>query len=94
MKRRPDNDIRRHKRQRRRRHLAGEGQTYQVEDDGTVALPLIDISRCGPYPGRSRKESGRLYRQNVLVNPIIDLKIVNLKVTILAKSGYRETIRW
>ena len=66
--------------------LAGEGQTYQVEDDGTVALPLIGhIQVAGLTRAEAAKKVEGLYRQNVLVNPIIDLKIVNLKVTILGE---------
>ena len=65
---------------------AGEGQTYQVEDDGTVALPLIGhIEVAGLTRAEAAKKVEGLYRQNVLVNPIIDLKIVNLKVTILGE---------
>lgn len=65
---------------------AGEGQTYQVEDDGTVALPLIGhIQVAGLTRAEAAKKVEELYRQNVLVNPIIDLKIVNLKVTILGE---------
>ncbi len=65
---------------------AGEGQTYQVEDDGTVALPLIGhIQVAGLTRAEAAKKVEGLYRQNVLVNPIIDLKIVNLKVTILGE---------
>jgi polysaccharide export outer membrane protein len=66
--------------------IAGEGQTYQVEDDGTVALPLIGHV---PVAGLTRVQAQKLvedmYRKNVLVNPIIDLKITNLKVTVLGE---------
>ncbi|MFI5162333.1 MAG: polysaccharide biosynthesis/export family protein [Sphingobacteriales bacterium] len=65
---------------------AGEGQTYQVEDDGTVALPLIGhIEVAGLTRTEAAKKVEGLYRKNVLVNPIIDLKITNLKVTILGE---------
>ena len=66
--------------------VAGGGQTYQVEDDGTVALPLIGHV---PVAGLTRVQAQKLvedmYRKNVLVNPIIDLKITNLKVTVLGE---------
>ena len=65
---------------------AGEGQTYQVEDDGTVALPLIGhIQVAGLTRAEAAKKVEDLYKKDVLVNPIIDLKIINLKVTILGE---------
>ncbi|MFB9844057.1 polysaccharide biosynthesis/export family protein [Mucilaginibacter ginsenosidivorans] len=66
--------------------IAGTGQTYKVEDDGTVALPLIGHV---PVAGLTRAEAAAkiegLYRKDVLKDPIIDLRIVNLKVTILGE---------
>jgi polysaccharide biosynthesis/export protein len=63
-----------------------QGQTFQVEDDGTVALPVIGRV---PIAGLTRAEAAKqiedLYRKNLLVNPIIELKIINLKVTILGE---------
>ncbi|HWD90021.1 MAG TPA: polysaccharide biosynthesis/export family protein [Mucilaginibacter sp.] len=63
-----------------------EGQTYQVDNDGNVALPLIGRVQVS---GLTRVQAEKLiedtYRKNVLVNPIIDLKIVNMKVTILGE---------
>jgi polysaccharide export outer membrane protein len=65
---------------------AGNGQTYQVEDDGTVALPLIGhIMVAGLTRAEAQKKIESVYSKDVLVNPIIDLKIVNLKVTILGE---------
>jgi polysaccharide biosynthesis/export protein len=65
---------------------AAEGQTYQVEDDGTVALPLIGhIQLAGLTRAEAAKKVEELYRHDVLVNPIIDLKIINLKVTLLGE---------
>ncbi len=65
---------------------AGEGQTYQVEDDGTVALPLIGhIAVAGLTRAQAAKKVEDIYRKTELVNPIIDLKIINLKVTILGE---------
>jgi polysaccharide export outer membrane protein len=65
---------------------ASQGQTYQVEDDGTVALPVIGHV---PVAGLTRAEAAKhieeLYRKNLLKDPIIDLKIVNLKITILGE---------
>lgn len=70
--------------------ISGIGNTqipsYLVEEDGTVALPVIGrvavsgLSRMNA----SRKIEG-LYQLNLLKNPIIELKIINLKVTILGE---------
>jgi polysaccharide export outer membrane protein len=61
-------------------------QTYQVEDDGTVALPVIGHLMV---VGLTRVEAQKLiestYRKNLLKDPIIELKIVNLKVTVLGE---------
>jgi polysaccharide export outer membrane protein len=66
--------------------VAGEGQTYQVDDDGNVALPLIGrVQVAGLTRVQAQKLIEDTYRKNVLVNPIIDLKIVNLKITILGE---------
>jgi len=63
-----------------------QGQTFQVEEDGTVTLPVIGHV---PVAGLTRQEATRkiegLYSNSLLKNPIIDLKIVNLKVTILGE---------
>jgi polysaccharide export outer membrane protein len=67
-------------------NISQQGQTYQVEDDGTVALPVIGRIKVA---GLTRTEAMKLieedYRKNVLKDPIIDLKIVNLKVTLLGE---------
>jgi polysaccharide export outer membrane protein len=63
-----------------------QGQTFQVEEDGTVTLPVIGHV---PVMGLTRAEAQKLieddYKKSLLVNPIIDLKIINLKVTILGE---------
>ncbi|RYE30642.1 MAG: hypothetical protein EOP42_11875 [Sphingobacteriaceae bacterium] len=60
--------------------------TYQVEEDGTVALPVIGRIVIA---GLTRLEASRkiedLYKKSLLKDPIIDLKIINLKVTILGE---------
>jgi polysaccharide export outer membrane protein len=65
---------------------ASQGQTFQVEEDGTVALPALGRI---PVAGLTRAEAEKLveglYRKNLLKDPIIDLKIVNLKVTVLGE---------
>ncbi|MDB5143818.1 MAG: hypothetical protein JWQ66_2531 [Mucilaginibacter sp.] len=63
-----------------------QGQTFQVDDDGTVTLPVIGHV---PIAGLTRAEAAKqiedLYRKNLLKDPIIELKIINLKVTILGE---------
>jgi len=64
----------------------GQGQTYQVEEDGTVALPVIGhIQVVGLTRIEAQKLVEGIYRKKVLKDPIIDLKIVNLKVTVLGE---------
>jgi polysaccharide export outer membrane protein len=64
----------------------GAGQTYQVEDDGTVTLPVLGhVSVVGLTRAQAAKQIEDLYRKNLLKDPIIDLKIINLKVTILGE---------
>ena len=66
--------------------ISQQGQTYQVEDDGAVALPVIGRLHVA---GLTRTEAMKLiedsYRKDVLKDPIIDLKIINLKVTLLGE---------
>lgn len=67
-------------------NLTSQGQTYQVEDDGTVALPIIGhVQIAGLTRAEAAKQIEDLYRKNELKDPIIDLKIINLKVTILGE---------
>lgn len=65
---------------------ASQGQTYQVEDDGTVVLPVIGHVQVA---GMTRVEAAKLiediYRKSVLKDPIIELKVTNLKVTMLGE---------
>jgi polysaccharide export outer membrane protein len=65
---------------------ATAGQTFQVEEDGTVKLPAIGSIKV---EGLRRIEAQKLiedtYAKELLKNPIIELKIVNLKVTALGE---------
>lgn len=66
--------------------VAGQIPAYQVEEDGTVALPVIgrvEVSGLTRYQA-ARKIEG-LYKEKLLKDPIIDLKIINLKVTVLGE---------
>jgi len=66
--------------------VTSQGQAYQVEGDGTVALPVIGRIKVA---GLTRAEAMKLieddYRKSVLKDPIIELKITNLKVTLLGE---------
>jgi polysaccharide export outer membrane protein len=65
---------------------AGSGQTYQVEEDGTVALPVIGhVKVTGLTRTGASKFIEDLYRKNLLKDPIIEVKILNLKVTLLGE---------
>ncbi len=60
--------------------------TFQVDDDGTVILPVIGHIKVAGYTRvEAQKVVEDTYRQKLLVNPIIELKIVNLKVTMLGE---------
>lgn len=64
----------------------GGGQTYQVEEDGTVALPVIGhVQVAGLTRMEATKVIEDLYRKTLLKDPIIEVKIVNLKVTLLGE---------
>ncbi|WP_158992245.1 polysaccharide biosynthesis/export family protein [Mucilaginibacter sp. L196] len=62
------------------------GQEFQVEEDGSVALPVIGRV---PVEGLTRQEAASriegLYKKSLLKDPIIELRIVNLKITILGE---------
>lgn len=65
---------------------SGGGQTYQVEEDGTVALPVIGhVQVVGLTRMEATKVIEDLYRKSLLKDPIIEIKIVNLKVTLLGE---------
>jgi polysaccharide export outer membrane protein len=60
--------------------------TYQVEEDGTVALPVIGrVAISGLTKLEAARKIEDLYKKNLLKDPIIDLKIINLKVTVLGE---------
>lgn len=61
-------------------------ETYQVEDDGTVALTgLGHVQIAGLTRLEAMKHIEELYHKNFLKNPMIELKIINLKVTVLGE---------
>jgi polysaccharide export outer membrane protein len=64
----------------------GTGQTFQVDDDGTVALPVIGhVAVTGLTRSEAAKHIEDLYRKSLLKDPIIELRIVNLKITLLGE---------
>jgi polysaccharide export outer membrane protein len=63
-----------------------QGQTFQVEEDGKVTLPVIGhIAVAGLTRYEAAQKIEQLYRDSLLKNPIIELKILNLKVTLLGE---------
>jgi polysaccharide export outer membrane protein len=62
------------------------GQTYMVEEDGTVALPVIGRVKVeGLTRVQAAKQIEGLYKANLLKDPIIELKVVNLKVILMGE---------
>lgn len=63
-------------------------QSFQVENDGFVTLPAIGKVEV---VGLSRREAALkiqdIYKQKLLKDPIIELTVVNLKVTLLGEFG-------
>lgn len=61
-------------------------QVFQVEEDGTVTLPVLGHV---PVAGLTRFTAARkieaLYRDSLLKNPIFELKVLNLKVTVFGE---------
>jgi len=65
---------------------SGTGDTFQVEVDGTVALTgLGHVQVAGLTRFEAQKLIEDLYRKNFLRDPIIEVKIINLKVTVLGE---------
>jgi polysaccharide biosynthesis/export protein len=65
---------------------ASQGQEFQVQDDSTVALPVIGhVKVIGLTRAEAQKIIEDQYRKVLLRDPIIDLKIINLKVTVLGE---------
>jgi polysaccharide export outer membrane protein len=65
---------------------ATQADTYIVEEDGTVALTglgRVKVSGLTRIEARNYIES--LYKKNILKEPLFDLKIINLKVTLFGE---------
>jgi polysaccharide export outer membrane protein len=65
---------------------AGTGLEYQVDSDGSIAVPVIGrVQVTGLSKLEIAKKLDELYRSNVLKNPIIDVRVINLKVTLMGE---------
>jgi len=65
---------------------AQQGEAFQVAADSTVDLPAVGKTKVvGLTRIAAQKLIQDLYGKVLLVNPIIELKIVNLKVTLLGE---------
>jgi polysaccharide export outer membrane protein len=68
-----------------------EGETYEVEADSTIGLPILGRIKIA---GLSRTEAARhiemLYKKE-MKDPIIAVKIINLKVTVLGEVKLQGT---
>lgn len=61
---------------------------YLVESDSTVALPFLNkVKLGGLYLSDAEFFLNRKYSENLLKDPIIKLKITNLKVTMMGEFG-------
>jgi polysaccharide export outer membrane protein len=65
----------------------GSAQTYQVSEDGKVTLPVIGHI---PVAGLTRYQAAdkieRLYRDTLLKNAVIELKVLNLNVHVFGET--------
>nr|WP_294949855.1 polysaccharide biosynthesis/export family protein [uncultured Mucilaginibacter sp.] len=65
-----------------------QGQTFEVDEDGIVALPVIGhITVAGLTRVEATKKIEGLYRTELLKDPILELKVVNLKVTLFGEAA-------
>ncbi|MDB5120184.1 MAG: hypothetical protein JWN56_1402 [Sphingobacteriales bacterium] len=61
---------------------------FRVEDDGTVILPVINaVSVIGLTRKEASDKIQSLYKKNLLKDPIIELTVLNLKVTLIGEFG-------
>lgn len=70
-----------------RQAQSSDGDTFTVDDDGSIELPGITgkVQVGGLTRQQAKKRIEDLYRRELLKNPIIELKIVNLNVTLLGE---------
>jgi polysaccharide export outer membrane protein len=61
-------------------------QAYPVEQDGTVALPVIGhVAVAGLTRQEASKAIEDMYRNKLIKDPIIEVKIINLKVSVFGE---------
>jgi polysaccharide export outer membrane protein len=60
-------------------------QTYLVEQDSTIGLPILGRVKMGGLTRREAANQVELLYRKELKDPIIELKIINLKVTLLGE---------
>lgn len=67
--------------------LASSGQSYQVDEDGKVTLPVIGhILVAGLTRTQAQNKVEELYKRDLLnKDAILELKVLNLKVTVLGE---------
>jgi polysaccharide export outer membrane protein len=63
-----------------------DNQTYQVEEDSTVGLPVLgNVKVAGLTRYEAEKKIAYLYSKTLLKDPVIQVKILNLKVTLMGE---------
>ena len=64
-----------------------QGQIFEVREDGTITLPAVGrITVAGLTRLQATELIEGLYRKNLLKDPIIAIRIVNLKVTVFGET--------
>ncbi|SDS99599.1 polysaccharide export outer membrane protein [Mucilaginibacter mallensis] len=63
-----------------------DNQTYQVEEDSTIGLPVLgNVKVAGLTRYEAEKKIAYLYSKTLLKDPVIQVKILNLKVTLMGE---------
>lgn len=65
---------------------SADNQTYQVEEDSTIGLPVLgNVKIAGLTRYEAEKKIAYLYSKTLLKDPVIQVKILNLKVTLMGE---------
>lgn len=65
-----------------------KGIEFKVDPDGTVALPVIGkVTVLGLTRIEAANAIQKIYAEKLFIDPIIDVSITNLKVTVLGEVG-------
>lgn len=63
-----------------------DDQTYQVEPDGNIGLPVVgNVHVIGLTRFAAEQQIAELYSKALIRNPIIQVKVVNLKVSVFGE---------